>query len=212
MRNEGFDRARANRRYRGASGDQELPRVNFKLLLAVLLLGCLAVAKFMPDNGIQQTVRSVIGTTTDLKGMYADLKHVIAAYTTGEPVFHMPLEGTVMSPFGERLNPATNETSVHTGMDIDAQEGAKVCAPLAGSVTEIREDDIYGKCMLVTHENGYSTFYGHLSGTSKEVGAQVQQGEEIALSGNTGQTTGPHLHFEIRKDGTPVDPQPYLIK
>lgn len=66
--------------------------------------------------------------------------------------------------------------------------------------------------MLVTHENGYATFYGHLSETLKEANAQIQQGEEIALSGNTGKSTGPHLHFEIRVDGTPVDPQPYLIK
>lgn len=212
MRNEGFSRARAQRRYRQSSGEQELPHINLKLILAVLLVGCVAVLKFMPDNGVQTTVQSVLGTTTDFKGLYADMKHVIASYTLGAPVFHMPLDGAVMSPYGERMNPITNENSLHTGMDIDAKEGTKVHAPLAGTVTEIKEDETYGKCMLVTHENGYATFYGHLSETLKEANAQIQQGEEIALSGNTGKSTGPHLHFEIRVDGTPIDPQPYLIK
>ena len=211
MRNEGFHQARVQKRYRSTPKEQEMPRVNLKLLLAVLLIGAAAVLKFLPDNGMQETVRSILGTTTDFKGLCADIKHVISSYTLGNPVFHMPLEGAVTSPYGERIHPVTNETSLHTGIDIDAKEGSKVHAALAGTVTEVKEDEVYGKSMLITHENGYATFSAHLNETCKEANTPIQQGEEIALSGNTGKSTGPHLHFEIRVNGTPVDPQPYLI-
>ncbi len=212
MRNEKIRKAQQGKRYRRSSAAQELPNVNLKLILTILLVLCLAVLKFMPENGLQTTVHSMLGTTTDIKALYHDLKQVISAHTLGNPVFHTPLEGEITSSYGERVHPVTGEQALHTGIDIDAPEGTTVVAPLAGTVEEVKEDAAYGKCMLITHENGYTTFYAHLQEIKREPGTSVQQGEEIALSGNTGVSTGPHLHFELRKDGAAVDPAGYLLK
>jgi len=99
---------------------------------------------------------------------------------------------------------------VHPGVDIAIPTGSYIRASGAGRVLEVGEDSIYGKFVRIDHENGYLTLYGHASATSVEVGEEVRKNEVIALSGDTGGSTGPHLHFEILLEGETVDPLDYV--
>ena len=94
----------------------------------------------------------------------------------------------------------------HPGLDIAIPTGSYIRAAGAGRVVEVGEDPIYGKIVRIDHENGYLTLYAHASDTSVELGEEVRKNEVIALSGDTGISTGPHLHFEIRFEGEAVDP------
>ncbi len=118
-----------------------------------------------------------------------------------------PIEnGRYTSYFGYRINPITNEFAFHTGLDIAAPEGAKIRSVYNGIVTKEGEDDRAGKYIFVTHHDGLVTFYCHCSEILAEVGTVIRQGETIARVGSTGWSTGPHLHFEVRKDNIRYDP------
>ena len=95
---------------------------------------------------------------------------------------------------------------VHPGLDIAAPTGSYVRAAGAGRVVDVREGPTYGKYVRIDHENGYVTLYAHASDTSVELGEEVRKNEVIALSGDTGDSTAPHLHFEILFEGETVDP------
>lgn len=120
-----------------------------------------------------------------------------------------PTEGTLTSGFGSRLSPTTGEPAFHYGLDIAADEGTPIAAFADGTVREVGESD-YGKYLIVDHADGFSTLYAHCSSISVGVGDEVQCGGEIALVGQTGNATGPHLHFELWKDGMALDPSDYL--
>ncbi|MBN6187272.1 peptidoglycan DD-metalloendopeptidase family protein [Aneurinibacillus sp. BA2021] len=122
----------------------------------------------------------------------------------GDGMFHMPATGTFSSPFGERWG------RMHAGIDIATPIGTPVHTSDHGRVVFVGTKSGYGKCMIVDHGNGYRTLYGHLDEFEAQEGDIVVKGEEIAKSGNTGRSTGPHLHFEIHKGGEPVNPMPYL--
>ena len=94
----------------------------------------------------------------------------------------------------------------HPGLDIAIQTGSYIRAAGAGRVIFVGEDAVYGKYVRIDHDNGYETVYGHASDTSVEIGEEVRKNEVIGLSGSTGQSTGPHLHFEILFEGETVDP------
>ena len=95
---------------------------------------------------------------------------------------------------------------VHPGLDIAIPTGSYIRAAGAGRVVEVGEDPTYGKYVRIDHGNGYVTLYGHASDTLVELGEEVRKNEVIALSGSTGESTGPHLHFEILFEGETVDP------
>ena len=114
--------------------------------------------------------------------------------------------GRYTSYFGYRINPITNEFSFHTGLDIAAPEGTKIAAAYSGTVTKVGEDSRAGKYIFITHDDGLVTFYCHCSEITAEVGAVLRQGETIARVGSTGWSTGPHLHFEVRKDNIRYNP------
>ena len=94
----------------------------------------------------------------------------------------------------------------HPGLDIATPTGSYIRAAGAGRVIEVGEDPTYGKYVRIDHENGYETLYAHASETSVELGEEVRKNEVIALSGSTGESTAPHLHFEILLEGATVDP------
>lgn len=121
----------------------------------------------------------------------------------------LPTEGTLTSGFGSRLSPTTGEPAFHYGLDIVADEGTPIAAFADGTVREVGESD-YGKYLIVDHAGGFSTLYAHCSSILAGVGDQVKCGGEIALVGQTGNTTGPHLHLELWKDGMALDPSDYL--
>lgn len=119
----------------------------------------------------------------------------------------------VSSAFGNREDPfGGGLLQMHKGIDMAVPEGTEVVACKGGRVAATGEDGVYGKWILLEHSGGIGSFYAHLSsiGGGVRAGAQVRAGEPIARSGSTGQVTGPHLHFEVRKDGNSVDPKKYL--
>lgn len=120
--------------------------------------------------------------------------------------FVWPARGTISSPFGPRIHPIYRVSSFHAGIDLVLPEGTRVYAAAPGRIVTAGWEGGYGLLVVLDHGDGYSTYYGHLSQLLVSVGQFVEIGQTIARSGNTGLSTGPHLHFEIRRDGTPVDP------
>ena len=116
----------------------------------------------------------------------------------------------VSSRFGLRVHPITGETKSHTGIDIASNQGTAVYASDGGSVTLAGWNGGYGNCIMIDHGNGYVTLYGHLSSISVSVGQTVSQGTTIGAVGSTGNSTGPHLHFEVLKNGTRIDPEQFF--
>jgi murein DD-endopeptidase MepM/ murein hydrolase activator NlpD len=122
----------------------------------------------------------------------------------------LPADGPISSRFGRRLHPIFHTWRMHAGVDIGAGYGTPVRAAAAGQVVVAGVITGYGNAIVVDHGDGIATLYGHLSRFGVRRGAQVDAGEAIGAVGNTGNSTGPHLHFEVRVNGTPVDPLPYL--
>ena len=121
--------------------------------------------------------------------------------------FIWPVEGVVTSKFGSRWG------KNHSGIDIGAPEGTPIYASAAGKVVFVGEKSGYGQLIIISHSNGSSfTIYAHNSKNLVKQNAEVRQGEKIALVGQTGRATGPHLHFEIRIESKAVDPLKYLPK
>ena len=122
-----------------------------------------------------------------------------------------PVNGRVSSPFGDRIHPVHGTTSYHNGIDIAAPIGTSVVAPMNGEVLSVYENEAGGKQLIIQHPNGYRSGYAHLNRVLVRVGEEVMRGEVIAEVGNTGTSTGPHLHFTITNSaGNKVDPQTYL--
>lgn len=115
----------------------------------------------------------------------------------------------VSSPFGNRYHPVLKRYILHTGVDLVAKY-VPLRAAKAGVVTFAGNMSGYGKIIIIRHDNGYETRYAHLSVISTNVGEHVNQGDLIGKTGNSGRTTGAHLHFEIRQNGVPKNPMKYL--
>lgn len=118
-----------------------------------------------------------------------------------------PVSGTISSRFGAR---SRVRSSAHTGLDIATSTGTPVVAAASGTVTFSGWKGSYGYLMVITHSNGVQTYYGHCSKLYYSAGQTVSKGQKIAAVGNTGNSTGPHLHFEIRVNGVAYNPQNYL--
>ncbi len=120
-----------------------------------------------------------------------------------------PMQGYISSGFGKRLDPFTGVWKMHEGIDICARKGTPVYATADGRVSFAGWYHGYGKMIKLSHL-GYETRYGHLNDISVKPGERVQRGEQIGTCGNTGYTTGVHLHYEVRLGGRPVDPKQYI--
>lgn len=129
-------------------------------------------------------------------------------YSTGEMV--NPVSGQITSGFGYRNSPGGIGSTNHKGIDIAVPEGTDVAAADGGTITKVDYNGSRGVYVEVTHGNGRKTRYQHLSGYYVQKGDVVKKGQTIAASGNTGHSTGPHLHFEVLEGGTPVNPMNYL--
>jgi murein DD-endopeptidase MepM/ murein hydrolase activator NlpD len=121
-----------------------------------------------------------------------------------------PVSGPITSPFGWRIHPIYHYRSFHTGIDIGVAEGTTVKVARYGKVVFTGWDGAYGLIVIVDHGNSLATVYAHLSRVFVRVGQRVRTLQSIAASGNTGWSTGPHLHFEVRLQGTPVNPISWL--
>lgn len=123
-----------------------------------------------------------------------------------------PVNGKLLSRFGERQDPFSGEGAFHSGVDIEAAIGTPVHAAADGIVYAAEYNSGYGKVVTIDHGNGMRTRYAHLSTFDVIPGEEVRRGEVIAHSGNSGRTTAPHLHFEVRMGASPVNPYPYLTR
>jgi murein DD-endopeptidase MepM/ murein hydrolase activator NlpD len=121
-----------------------------------------------------------------------------------------PVVGEITGHFGERLDPFSGEGAFHAGMDIASHYGDLVHATADGIVAVVEQRAGYGKLVVIDHGFGVSTWYGHLSAFSTHVGTHIKRGDIIGLEGQSGRSTGPHLHYEVRIYNTPVNPWRYL--
>lgn len=116
----------------------------------------------------------------------------------------------VTSPFGVRHDPFTGKPSFHNGIDIGAKANSPVYAAAEGTIITVGSDALHGKNIVIEHGNGIRTWYMHLNRTDVKKGELVTKGQQIGLIGSTGRSTGPHLHYELIRNGTSIDPKPYL--
>ena len=144
--------------------------------------------------------------------MDALLRYKAARDSFSQAPVHMPISGNFRqsSGFGNRKDPFTGGRAFHAGLDFAAVTGTGVYSAGDGVVTFVGDKSGYGKVVEVSHENGLLTRYAHLSAQLAHVGQKVSTGTPIAKVGSTGRSTGPHLHFEVRRDDTALDPIPFI--
>ncbi|WP_183568478.1 murein hydrolase activator EnvC family protein [Paenibacillus endophyticus] len=142
----------------------------------------------------------------------AEKNNISNPYSGGK--LGMPIRDNyrISSNFGTRVHPISGKKHTHTGIDFAAPQGTDIYAAEDGVVLVAQSWSSYGNCVIIDHGNGLWTLYGHIrnGGIKVEKGEKVQKGQKIAEVGSTGNSTGPHLHFEVRKNQTPVNPSSYL--
>ncbi len=141
-----------------------------------------------------------------LQAVLLHRKSSAEALPSGEPVAH----GWISSGYGWRTDPFTGERSFHPGIDFAGERGSPVRAIASGVVTWAGPHFGYGRLVIINDGNGYSTWYGHSEKVLVHVGEIVRRGEEIALLGTTGRSTGPHVHLEVHHDGKVINPVPFV--
>ena len=164
-------------------------------------------------DGMVETIRVLYNaglSETELDVLYYNRTNAINAndYQTGSLI--APCNGEITSTFGYRDKPTSGASSNHQGLDIAVASNSDIVAADGGKVSSVGYSRGYGYYVKVSHGNGRYTFYAHLNGYYVQKGQSVNKGEVIALSGSTGVSTGPHLHFEVIENGVNVDPLPYL--
>jgi murein DD-endopeptidase MepM/ murein hydrolase activator NlpD len=153
------------------------------------------------------------GASIQRSGQFAALENVILGRQlsleikpSGRPV----REGYISSYFGERMDPFNGEDAFHKGVDFASDAGTDVLAVASGIVTWAGPREGYGNLVELNHGNGYVTRYGHAARTLVTVGDEVERGQAVAVVGSTGRSTGPHVHFEVLKDGRQIDPMAFV--
>lgn len=165
----------------------------------------------MSGTHLAPTVRESLDTFNFLKS--ASLSRYARSASLFQPVMLpsiWPVNGALMSHFGNRMDPFSGEGAFHTGVDIQAKSGTPVRATGDGVVALAEYSGRYGKLVVIDHGNGIETYYAHLSNFSVVEGQSVRRGDLVGLSGATGRVTSAHLHYEVRRSGTPVNPSQYL--
>ncbi|MEO1207944.1 MAG: peptidoglycan DD-metalloendopeptidase family protein [Cyanobacteria bacterium J06638_20] len=149
----------------------------------------------------------------DSDAIAALIREKVAASTgivRGTGVFIYPVNGRLTSGFGQRRHPILGTSRFHAGVDFGASQGTTIRAADSGKVIFSGWYGGYGRAVVIDHGGGITTLYAHASRLYVNVGQVVSQGQAIAAVGSTGLSTGPHLHFEVRQNGNPVNPMPYL--
>lgn len=187
------------------------------------------VGGFMPDD---MKPYSVIDENRNdvIRSMHSEIKSITgAAESKGKDMENLlsalekkvnilastpsisPAKGWVTSEFGYREHPLTGRRSFHEGLDIAARKGTPVYAPADGVITFSSKKGYLGNLIEISHGYGMKTRYGHLNKMLKKRGERVKRGEKIALIGNSGRSTGPHVHYEVHVNGMPVNPSKYIL-
>jgi murein DD-endopeptidase MepM/ murein hydrolase activator NlpD len=156
----------------------------------------------------EQAVRELEEDSAQIEGLIQRLQGGAVAGARGLAGFAMPVRGSFTSRFGFRTHPLFGRRHFHSGVDIAAPRGTPVRAAMDGTVLYAGWYGGYGKLVVLDHGGGLSTLYGHLSAILVNPGARVTRSQVIGRVGSTGYSTGPHLHYEVRRNGRPVDPLP----
>jgi murein DD-endopeptidase MepM/ murein hydrolase activator NlpD len=174
------------------------------------------------ESNEQRVVKSIKAQKTQfehelavMQAASAQLQSLLAGVQSGEQNhtgFHVlrPVPGGITSPFGWRYHPVLHIWRMHTGVDLAAWTGDPVHAAASGTVVFAGWEGGYGLLVVIDHHNGYATAYGHASKLYVSVGEHVTAGETISAAGMTGIATGPHVHFEVRHFGVPINPVPFF--
>jgi murein DD-endopeptidase MepM/ murein hydrolase activator NlpD len=182
--------------------DKELSVINNYLKAR----GISTALKSSKDHGIAASDLSA-SKATDQYESYLDQVVYNISYTP----LGFPYNGPVTSKFGQRENPfGAEKTETHKGMDIKGPTGGQVKATAKGIVEFAGQKNGFGNCIILKHGNGFKTLYGHLSRILVNAGQQVDIGQQIGLIGSTGRSTGPHLHYEVHRNGQRIDPASFL--
>jgi murein DD-endopeptidase MepM/ murein hydrolase activator NlpD len=185
-------------------------------LRAVLSTKQQLLASVESKRGRYEKVQDQLERDADrVEALLASTAAAPSGTTTSAPAFTgaafaWPAPGPVTSGYGYRIHPIFGDRRLHTGIDISAPYGSTVIAAEGGVVVFVGAMSGYGNVVVVDHGGGIATTYNHLSAFSVTSGQSVSRSQPIASVGCTGYCTGPHLHFEVRVNGTPVDPMPYL--
>lgn len=148
--------------------------------------------------------------TDGLDSMEKGLSYMVSKLANSPAIY--PVHGWITSGFGVRIDPFTGLNTFHEGLDISIDEGTPVKATANGVVIFVGENSGFGNTVKIFHGNGIVTLYGHLRDYTVRTGDRVKRGDIIGHVGNTGRSTGPHLHYEVRVDGIPVNPQNYILE
>lgn len=178
----------------------------------------LTITGYLKARGIQSSVKGPQGgeedndiiSTAEISDFYQNYLNRIIYNISYTPLGY-PFPGAITSTFGHRENPFTGENvETHKGVDIRAPMGAPVKAMAKGEVEFAGLRGGFGNCIMLKHANGFETLYGHLSKILVSVGEKIDIGQQIGDVGSTGRSTGPHLHYEVHKNGEKIDPKNFL--
>lgn len=160
----------------------------------------------------EQAYEEIMAASQEITNMIRRSQMTSSGYAsvTGSGAMIWPLDGPITSEFGWRTHPIFGTQRYHSGLDIGGDYGLPIVAAASGTVIHSGWISGYGYTVIIDHGGGITTLYGHNSSLSVDVGDVVSQGQTIALCGSTGNSTGPHCHFEVRENGEPVSPYGYL--
>ena len=198
---------------RQATGKQRATVRHLPALIAVIFVLAFFVLPFVRPNSTfavsfdqptATTVRTTVNPTRNEGGS-------VRADNLARTPSIWPVTGVVTSSFGWRKSPFEGDKELHSGIDIAVHLGAPVVATADGKVVQSGQSGGYGNLVQLDHGNGIATLYGHNSRLAVQVGETVKKGQVISYAGSTGRSTGPHVHYEIRKNDTAIDPWTYLV-
>ena len=176
--------------------------------------GAIAAAPFRATLGNGVDVDGLIRHANVLAASFAEITDTVSRHVArleNTPSI-MPTAGWLTSHFSRsRFHPLLHISRPHEGIDVSAPMGAPIVAPAAGVVMRVARENGYGNVLEIDHGNGIVTKYAHCSRIMVRTGQRVTRGQTVAAVGNTGLSTGPHLHYEIHKDGRVVDPLTYVM-
>ena len=181
-----------------------LAQVDLEIDLGVESLGDLRSARQRYEDAVAQ----LQAQSAQIQGLIQGSGSVGSGKYNGE--LFWPTNGPIVSGFGYRTHPVYGTTRFHAGVDIDGACNQPIWAGESGSVLSAGSNGGYGNATVIDHGSGLSTLYAHQSTLQVSAGQRVRRGQQIGLVGTTGLSTGCHLHFEVRVNGEPVDPVPYL--
>ncbi len=221
----GFKKNGLSRRYwvRSTKDKNKLKDNLKKTTICIVIVMIILLLKNMNFSYAQKAttgIKSIITKEYNLKEKFTSFKNTIPVIQKSimrvfnaegsAGLMSMPVEGEITSGYGIRIHPVFNVERKHEGIDIAAPVGQPVKAAFEGVVIEVRSDENYGNTLVIDHSGGLKTLYGHLGQINVEENQKVTRGEIIGTVGNSGVSTGYHLHFEVWRNDKPVDPVDHL--